>query len=265
MRQEGRTLSFVPTMGFLHDGHLSLMQAGRQRGDRLIISIFVNPTQFAPNEDFDSYPRDFERDLDLAREVGVDVVFAPQRESLYPDGYQTYVRSEGLSNHLCGISRPIFFTGVATIVTKLFHIVMPTIALFGEKDYQQLTVIRRMVQDLNMGIEIIGCPTVREPDGLAMSSRNAYLKPEQRAAALSLSQALFHASKRVQSGETETSTIIEDAFKRITAHAETEVDYIAVVDAETLVDIEAIDRPARMALAVRVGTTRLIDNIALNP
>ncbi len=240
------------------------MREGRRHGDILVISIFVNPAQFAPNEDFDAYPRDFERDLDLARENGVDLVFAPEREALYPDGYQTYVRPEGLSSHLCGISRPIFFTGVATVVTKLFHIVMPTVAVFGEKDYQQLIIIRRIVQDLNMDVDIIGCPTVREADGLAMSSRNAYLRPDQRAAALSLSKALAHSAQRVQRGETDASTLVEDAFKRVTAHPETDVDYIAVVDAVTLIDIPVIDRPARMALAVRVGTTRLIDNIALN-
>jgi len=265
LRRRGKIIAFVPTMGYLHEGHLSLMREGRRRGDTLVISIFVNPTQFAPHEDFDSYPRDFERDLKLARTVGVDIVFTPNREDLYPEGFQTYVSAEKLANHLCGISRPIFFTGVATVVTKLFNIVMPHVSVFGEKDYQQLIIVRRMVRDLNMNVEIIGGPTVREPDGLAMSSRNANLKPEQKAAALSLYKALIQAREFVKQGGKDASMIIKQASELITAYPETEIDYIAVVDPETLADVSVIDRPVRMALAVKVGDTRLIDNMALNP
>lgn len=255
----------VPTMGFLHEGHLSLMREGRRRADVLVISIFVNPAQFAPHEDFDAYPRDLERDLNLAREVGVDLVFTPSDRDLYPEGYQTTVQVEELQRPLCGVSRPIFFRGVATVVAKLFNIVRPHMAIFGEKDFQQLVVIRRMVEDLNFDIRIVGGETVREPDGLAMSSRNAYLTEEQRPAALSLVQALRAAQLRVGQGESDARRILEEAAERIGSHPDTEIDYIAVVDPETLDPMEIVDRPARMALAVKVGGTRLIDNMPLAP
>lgn len=265
LRQQGRTIAFVPTMGFLHEGHLSLLKEGRQQADILVLSIFVNPTQFAPNEDFDAYPRDFQRDADLSREAGVDIIFNPDRNDLYPDGFQTHVSLEKLPHHLCGISRPTFFRGVATIVTKLFHIVMPHVSIFGEKDFQQLAVIRRMVRDLNLDIRIVGGPTIREADGLAMSSRNAYLKAEQRETALCLNRALTDARERVKKGEVNTARIIDAATAAIDAFPDTQIDYIAVVDVETLESIPRIDRPSRMVLAVKVGTTRLIDNMALNP
>jgi pantoate--beta-alanine ligase len=264
-RQEGRVIAFVPTMGFLHEGHLSLMREGRSRADVLVASIFVNPAQFAPNEDFETYPRDMERDVELAGEVGVDILFTPNRSTIYADGFETYVRLERLPNHLCGVSRPVFFTGVATIVTKLFNIVNPHLALFGEKDYQQLQVIRRMVRDLDFPIDIIGCETIREPDGLAMSSRNAYLTPEQRPAALSIVESLEMARSRVGEGETDARSIIQAAARKINAYSDTDIDYLSIFDPETLEDVPVIDRPVRMAVAVRVGATRLIDNMALVP
>ncbi len=263
LRREGRTIAFVPTMGFLHEGHLSLMREGRQRADILVTSIFVNSTQFAPGEDFETYPRDMPRDLALATSVGTDIVFTPDNEMMYTQGFQTYVNPERLSKVLCGISRPVFFRGVATVVSKLFNIVRPDMAIFGEKDYQQLVIIRRMVQELNFEIEIVGGATVRENDGLAMSSRNAYLGADQRPAALSLYQSLQQSRALVQEGEREAGRIIAAATGHITSFDETAIDYIAIVDPETLENMAVIDRPARMALAVKVGSTRLIDNMAL--
>jgi pantoate--beta-alanine ligase len=263
LKREGRTIAFVPTMGFLHEGHLSLMRTGRERADTLVASIFVNPTQFAPGEDFEAYPRDMPRDLTMARSVGVDIVFTPDNVMMYPEGFQTYVSLEELPRGLCGKSRPIFFRGVATVVAKLFNIVGPDIAVFGEKDFQQLTVIRRMVKDLHFGIEIVGGPTIREADGLAMSSRNAYLRPEERPAALSLHEALRQSQAMVREGERRADAIIAAAERRIASFAANTIDYIAIVDPGTLEDMAILDRPARMALAVKVGATRLIDNMAL--
>ncbi|HUV50520.1 MAG TPA: pantoate--beta-alanine ligase [Anaerolineae bacterium] len=265
MRNLGKTVAFVPTMGFLHEGHLSLIKEGRKLGDNLVVSIFVNPSQFSPEEDFESYPRDFDNDLKLLQKEGVDVIFYPDKNDLYQDGFQTHVELDNLPKHLCGISRPIFFQGVATVVTKLFNIVRPHIAIFGRKDYQQLAVIRRMVRDLNFDIKIVGFPTVREPDGLAMSSRNTYLTPEQRINALSLYKSLKHSKQLVESGVKDAKKIIDAAYTLIKSHPETVIDYIAICDPETLVDMETIDRPALMALAVNVGKTRLIDNMMLNP
>lgn len=265
LRRRGKTIAFVPTMGYLHEGHLSLMRKGKARADILVLSIFVNPTQFAPHEDFDAYPRDLERDLNLARETGVDIVFAPNREELYPQGFETSVRLEQLPNHLCGISRPVFFTGVTTVVAKLFNIVRPHIAVFGEKDYQQLTIIRHMARDLNMDTRIIAGPTVREPDGLAMSSRNAYLKPEERKSARTLYGVLLQAKAQVENGVQDASEIIRQAKDTIATRPDTRIDYIALVDPSTLADVTTVDRPVRMALAVFVGNTRLIDNMALHP
>lgn len=265
MRQEGKTIVFVPTMGFFHEGHLFLMREGLKHGDDLVVSIFVNPTQFAPGEDFEDYPRDFERDLELCRKEGVDAVFAPDTEEMYGKGFYIHVELEKLPNHLCGISRPKFFKGVTTVVTKLFNIVKPHVAVFGLKDYQQFLVIRQMVRDLYFEIEIIGAPTVREPDGLAMSSRNNYLSPEQRVYALSLYKSLKKAQALVESGIQDAAGIINAATELIQSNPETEIDYINICDPETLDDIETIDRPALMALAVKVGKSRLIDNMILNP
>ena len=265
LRNEGKTIAFVPTMGFLHNGHLSLLREGRKRADDLIVSIFVNPTQFGPTEDLETYPRNFTRDVELTREEGVDVIFAPSDRELYPEGFQTYVNLEALPAHLCGLSRPHFFRGVATVVTKLLNIVKPHVAIFGQKDFQQLAVIRRMVQDLNMDTEIVGCPTVREADGLAMSSRNSYLRPDQRRQARCLYDALENAQALLTGGNRDAGSLIQDARTRILSHPQTDIDYIAICDPETLENIPTIDRPALMALAVKVGSTRLIDNKILNP
>jgi len=263
MRRLEKTIAFVPTMGFLHEGHLSLMREGRKIGDSLVVSIFVNPIQFAPGEDFEDYPRNLERDLDLARKNSADVVFTPDDKELYSKDFQTHVNLKELPNHLCGSSRPTFFSGVATVVAKLFNIVKPHFAIFGRKDYQQLAVIREMVCDLNFDIEIIGAETVREPDGLAMSSRNVYLTPEQRNSALCLYKSLQKAQDLLSSGIKDSGKIIDTASEIIKSNTDTEIDYIAICDPQTLVDIKKIDGQALMALAVRVGKMRLIDNMIL--
>jgi pantoate--beta-alanine ligase len=265
MRRQFKTIVFVPTMGFLHEGHLSLIREGHKYGDDMVVSIFINPAQFAPGEDFESYPRDFERDLELLQKEDVDAVFIPDDKEIYSKRFQTYVELEKLPNHLCGISRPIFFKGVATVVAKLFNIVKPHVTVFGQKDYQQLIIIRQMVRDLNLDIEVVGAPTVREPDGLAMSSRNNYLTPEQRISALSLYKSLQKARALVESGIQDANKIIKAATELIQSHPGTEIDYIVIGDTETLDDAKTIDRPVLMALAVKVGRARLIDNSILNP
>ena len=264
-RQEGKTVAFVPTMGFLHEGHLSLMKKGRELANILVVSIFVNPAQFGPNEDLATYPRNIERDLELLKKEGVDVAFIPDGKEIYPKSYQTYVELKNLPNHLCGLSRPVFFRGVATVVTKLFNIVKPHFAVFGQKDYQQLLIIKQMADDLNFDIEIIGAPIVREKDGLAMSSRNSYLSPEQRIHALLLYKALKKAGEILKNGVRDSSKIIEEATSLIKSCPDTSIDYIKICDPETLEDVKMIEKPALMALAVKVGATRLIDNIILNP
>ncbi len=265
MRHEGKTLVLVPTMGFFHNGHLSLIRKGRSLGDELVVSIFVNPSQFGPEEDYGKYPRDLHRDLDLAKKEKVDCIFVPERKEIYPEAFQTYVSLEKLSNHLCGMSRPFHFRGVATVISKLFNIVCPHIAIFGQKDYQQLLIIRRMVEDLNYNIEIVDAPTVREPDGLAMSSRNSYLTPQQRNSAQSLYQSLKEAQKLVKGETRDADIIISAAKKSISKYPETLVDYITICDPDTLENVETIDGPVLMALAVKVGKTRLIDNMILKP
>ncbi len=263
-RREGKVIAFVPTMGYFHEGHLSLMREGRKRGDVLVVSIFVNPTQFGPGEDFDRYPRDMERDLRMAEEVGVDVIFAPTVEEMYPEGYQTYVEVEKVTQHLCGLSRPGHFRGVTTVVTKLFNIVKPHVALFGQKDYQQLITIERMVKDLNMDVEIVGMPTVREEDGLAASSRNVYLSPEERKAALSLYRSLRRAEELFSEGVRESQRILEEVKGVLEAEPLVKINYVHVCDPETLEDIEGpIGERALVAVAAKVGTTRLIDNTLL--
>lgn len=261
--QAGKTIAFVPTMGYLHEGHLALMREGRKHGDVLIISIFVNPTQFGPGEDFQTYPRDLDRDVSLAESVGVDVVFAPEAEAMYEKACQTYVELEMLPGYLCGPSRPSHFRGVATVVTKLFNIVKPHVAIFGEKDYQQMVIIRRMVRDLNLDIRIIGVPIVREPDGLAMSSRNTYLSEDERRSALSLSQSLIQAQESVAQGIKDARELIHAASELICSCSYTKIDYVAVCDPETLKDVDQVEGPTLMALAVWVGKTRLIDNTIL--
>ncbi len=265
IRKSGETIAFVPTMGYLHKGHLSLMVHGNNLADRLVASIFVNPTQFGPNEDLSKYPRDPERDAALAGEAGVDLLFTPNEKDLYPAGFETYVVQTALPEHLCGLSRPSHFRGVLTIVTKLFHIVKPHFAVFGEKDFQQLSVIRKMAADLNFDTEIIGVPTIRESDGLAMSSRNKFLSENHRKSALVLYRCLTEARRMVAAGETDPQKIIKMSEAAINAEAETTIDYIAICHPDTLDDVRVIGQPAVMALAVKVGGTRLIDNLMLFP
>ncbi|TAK58566.1 MAG: pantoate--beta-alanine ligase [Dehalococcoidia bacterium] len=256
-------LGLVPTMGYLHGGHLSLVRAAHAANERVAVSIFVNPTQFAPNEDLASYPRDEARDLQLLERGGVHAVFAPSPVEMYPDGFSTYVSVEGLTARLEGASRPAHFRGVTTVVLKLLNVVQPARAYFGRKDAQQLAVVRRMVRDLDVAVEIVGMPIVREPDGLALSSRNVYLSPDERRAApvlhasLSLAEALFAA------GERDAGVIRERMSALITAEPLASIDYVSVADAESLDELERIDRPALVSLAVRFGRTRLIDNTTL--
>ncbi len=263
LRLSGKIISFVPTMGYFHEGHLSLMREARKTADHVVVSIYVNPTQFGPKEDFSKYPRDFERDAQMAESVGVDVIYFPSNQEMYPEGYQTYVSVEQVTQNLCGISRPGHFRGVTTVCCKLFNIVKPHSAIFGKKDYQQLAAIRRMVKDLNMDLEIIGMPTHREPDGLAMSSRNVYLSPEERLSALTLVASLKLAQKLYAGGERKASVMIGEAKKLIKNKPFTDIDYVKICDAATLRDVEEIREEAVMALAVRVGKTRLIDNSVL--
>lgn len=264
-RREGLVIGFVPTMGYLHDGHLELMRCAKTRSDRVVVSIFVNPTQFAPGEDFERYPRDLDRDLALMRSVGVDVVFVPAVAEMYPEGYQTYVEVVEVTRPLCGAKRPGHFRGVTTVVAKLFHIVKPHVAVFGEKDYQQLLTIRRMVRDLAMDVDIVGHPIVREPDGLAMSSRNVYLSDEERRQALLLSQALAEVSRLVDAGERTTATLVSAAQKVLERGSRVRIDYAELRDAETLQEMATLDRPGVLALAAYVGKARLIDNTVLRP
>lgn len=264
-RREGAGIAFVPTMGYLHAGHLALMELARKHGDVVVISIFVNPTQFGPGEDFSSYPRNLERDLDLAGKVGVHAVFLPQAEEMYPEGYQTSVEVAKVSQPLCGVSRPGHFRGVATVVTKLLNIVKPHVAIFGEKDFQQLTVLRTMVRDLNLDVHIVGHPIVREPDGLAMSSRNTYLSGEERKVALRLSRSLQEAQTLVESGEKRCEVILKRVREILCADEAIRIDYVQFRQPDTLEEVMEVDGPALLALAAYVGRTRLIDNRVLTP
>jgi pantoate--beta-alanine ligase len=263
MRGEGLRIGFVPTMGWLHEGHLSLIREAGRRSDRTVVSIFVNPIQFGPNEDFAAYPRDFERDRALCEAEGADALFNPSEEEMYPPGRATHVDVDGLTETLCGASRPGHFRGVTTVVTKLFAAVKPHVAVFGQKDAQQAAVIRRMTADLNLGVEIVTAPIVREPDGLAMSSRNVYLSPAQRADAAVLSRALSDAADRFKSGESGASVLIAGARGMIESKPSCRIDYVSIVDPDTLGPVDRARSGALMALAVFVGKTRLIDNIVL--
>ena len=258
-------IGFVPTMGYLHEGHLSLVKQARIENSSVVVSIFVNPTQFGPQEDLDKYPRNFEADCRACRDLGVDLIFAPPTAEMYPRENLTWINVEKLTDHLCGTYRPNHFRGVCTVVAKLFNIIQPDIAWFGQKDAQQLAVIRRMVADLNMPVEVRSCPTVRETDGLARSSRNDYLNPDQRRRGLCLNQALCRAREMVAAGTTNTNTIIEAMRHIIEKQPEAHIDYISIVDNELLQPIAEIDRPALIALAVRIGPARLIDNIIVEP
>ncbi len=262
-RRDGRRICVVPTMGYLHEGHLSLLRAGRARSDVLIMTLFVNPTQFGPSEDLARYPRDEAGDVDKARAAGVDLVFAPDAAAMYPDGYQTSIEVRELAAPLCGASRPGHFAGVASVVAKLFHITQPHVAVFGQKDFQQLAIIRRMVRDLDFAIEIVGMPIVREPDGLALSSRNAYLSPDERRQALALSRGLRAAEARFAGGERRAAVLVEAARAEIAAAPLARVDYAELRDAGSLRAIEMLHAPAVLALAVFFGKTRLIDNTVL--
>ncbi len=259
-KRKGKVVSLVPTMGFLHEGHLSLMKEARKNADILIVSIFVNPTQFGPNEDLDKYPRDFEGDEKKCQSVGVDIIFYPTPENMYPENYQTYVEVLDVTKNLCGASRPTHFRGVTTVVAKLFNITLADYAFFGEKDFQQLTVIKRMVEDLNFPIKIIGCPIVREKDGLAMSSRNKYLNPEEREQALCLFKAITIVKEMFDKGERNTSILLNEAKKIVLKEPLAKIDYLKIVDINTMQDIDIIEKDALFALAVKIGNTRLIDN-----
>jgi len=262
-REGGRAIHFVPTMGYFHEGHLSLMRRARDDGGAVIVSIFVNPLQFGPSEDLERYPRDFERDCQMAQSVGVDAIFAPETDEMYPAGYQTVVRVQALSQPLCGWSRPGHFEGVATVVLKLFNIITPDRAYFGMKDYQQLRVIQQMVRDLNLPIEIVPCPIVREADGLAMSSRNVYLSPDDRTAATVVYRSLQWAQAQHAAGERNAHVLCDGIYRQIAAEPLARIDYVEIVDAETLQPIERIERPALVAIAVFFGKARLIDNCLL--
>lgn len=264
-RRVGERIAFVPTMGYLHEGHLSLMREGRRRGTMLVASIFVNPTQFGPNEDLSRYPRDMPRDCEMMGTVPVDVLFNPEPADMYPQAAQTWVEVTKLTQGLCGPLRPGHFRGVATVVAKLFNIVKPHLALFGEKDYQQLRTIQQMVRDLNMDIEIVPMPTVREPDGLAMSSRNAYLSAADRKTALSISRALAASRAALATGARTASDLARAARTVLENEPGVEIEYVEAVDAESLEPVGAMERPVVVAIAARVGKVRLIDNMVLTP
>ena len=257
------SVGFVPTMGYLHEGHLALVRKAREENDIVIVSIFVNPTQFAPGEDFNVYPRNSEHDMELLRNESADLVLIPSGEEVYPPECATWVDVEGVTERLEGASRPGFFRGVATVVTKLFNIVRPHRAYFGRKDAQQLLTIRKMVADLNMDLEIVPVATVREPDGLALSSRNVYLDPEERRSALVLWNSLQLAKERWSAGERDAEKIRREMAELISANPNAEIDYVSLADTDTLEELNLIDRPALVSLAVRIGGTRLIDNITL--
>jgi pantoate--beta-alanine ligase len=268
-RAHGKRLGLVPTMGALHEGHLSLARAAKAQCDAVAASIFVNPTQFGPTEDLSKYPRQFDRDRALLEKEGVDILFAPPVEEIYPRRASatevTWVVVEGLSDKLDGRSRPGHFRGVTTVVSKLFHIIEPDAAFFGQKDAAQLAVIRRMAQDLNFAVEIVACPTVREPDGLAMSSRNAYLSPEERVRALALQQSLQRAQQEFQAGERNSAKLISAAKEVFAGRLDVVLDYVEAVDPDTLDPVAQISQPTLIAVAALVGSTRLIDNLVLHP
>lgn len=258
-KKEGKTIGLVPTMGYLHEGHASLIHRCREENDIVVVSDFVNPTQFGPNEDLEAYPRDFDRDSALCENIGADLIFCPSPAEMYHDPH-AFVSIDTLSDTLCGKTRPIHFKGVCTVVSKLFNIVKPDRAYFGQKDAQQLAIIRRMVRDLNMDIEIVGCPIVREEDGLAKSSRNTYLNEEERKAALILSKAVFLGKKMVEDGETSAAAVKEAMIKKIESEPMAKIDYVEAVDGLSMQPVEEIKAPVLVAMAVYIGKTRLIDN-----
>ncbi len=256
-------VGFVPTMGYLHEGHLSLVRKSRAECPSSVVSIFVNPTQFGPGEDLAKYPRDLDRDLDLLEAAAVDLVYVPPDQEIYPDGFQTYVHTGGLTQPLEGRSRPAHFRGVTTVVTKLLNLVQPQRAYFGQKDAQQALVVRRMVLDLNMPVEIVVCPTVREPDGLAMSSRNVYLAPDERKAAAALSQALFAAREAYERGQTDAERLRQEVRGILASEPSADIEYVSCADLQTLEELDRVEAGALLSLAVTIGRTRLIDNVLL--
>ncbi len=259
-KNQGFKVGLVPTMGFLHEGHLSLIKKAVSENDKVVVSIFVNPTQFGPNEDFEAYPRDLNKDAALCEEAGADLIFHPEPEEMYPDGFCSNVNMTGLTDALCGKSRPIHFQGVCTVVSKLFNITSPDNAYFGEKDAQQLAVIKRMVKDLNFDIKITGCPIIREEDGLAKSSRNTYLNPEERQAALVLSKAVKCGKRLVNDGEKNSAAILREMKSIIENEPLARIDYVEIVDMNTMRNIDTIKGDVLCAMAVYIGKTRLIDN-----
>jgi pantoate--beta-alanine ligase len=261
--RKSQIIGFVPTMGYLHEGHLALVRKARSAGDVVVVSIFVNPTQFGPTEDLARYPRDFERDRELLEQEKTDIIFVPGRDEVYPPRYSTYVQVKELEDHLCGKVRQGHFVGVATVVAKLFLMVKPNFAVFGQKDYQQLKIIERMVRDLNMDVRIVAHPTVREPDGLAMSSRNSYLTADERKRALAICASLRRAEDLFRSGERDAATLKEAVLKVLTFGGGLDVEYVNICDTETLEDIAKVAGKALLAIACRLGATRLIDNSIL--
>lgn len=263
-KKEGLTVGLVPTMGYLHEGHASLIETSVKHCDRTVASVFVNPTQFGPGEDLETYPRDFEHDCKLLEEKGCDIVFHPEPSEMYPEGFSTYVENQSeMPKQLCGKTRPIHFRGVCTVVTKLFNIVTPDKAFFGQKDAQQLAIIRRMVKDLSMGIEIVGCPIIREADGLAKSSRNTYLSAKERKAALVLSKSVALGQKMIQDGERDAAVVLDAMTKLIEAEPLAKIDYVSAVDGMTMLPVSRIEGLVLVAMAVYIGKTRLIDNFSV--
>ena len=264
VRSEGKVIGFVPTMGYLHQGHLSLVREARRMSDVIVVSIFVNPTQFGPNEDFERYPQDETRDVELLSEEKVDYLYLPKAEEMYPANYSTHVKVKDLSDRLCGLSRPTHFEGVTTVVLKMFHIVDPHFAFFGQKDAQQWLIVQRMVKDLNMDVEIVRCPIVRESDGLAMSSRNLYLSPEERKAATVLYRSLEHALARIEEGERKAKTILKEMRQIIEAEPLARIDYLAATDLVELKDLRNVKGKCLISVAAYFGSSRLIDNIMID-
>ena len=262
-KKEGQTVGFVPTMGYLHEGHGSLIKKAREENDKVVVSIFVNPMQFGPTEDLESYPRDLEKDSKFCESLGADLIFNPEPEEMYKDGFSSYVDMSVLTEELCGLSRPVHFRGVCTVVSKLFNIVNPDRAYFGQKDAQQLAIIKHMVQDLNFDIEVIGCPIVREEDGLAKSSRNTYLSSEERKAALILSKTVA-LGKELAKTEKDANKVVEAMKKNIETEPLAKIDYVEAVDALSMAPVEKLEGTCMLAMAVYIGKTRLIDNTLIN-
>ncbi len=262
-KKQGLSIGLVPTMGYLHEGHQSLIERAVKENDKVVVSIFVNPIQFAPNEDLESYPRDIKKDTVLCEQTGADLIFNPSPQEMYPHGFSTNVTMNGLTKELCGKTRPTHFAGVCTVVSKLFNITSPDRAYFGEKDAQQLAIIKRMVKDLNFDLEIVGCPIVRENDGLAKSSRNTYLNPEERKAALILSKAIFLGKEMVQNGERRSSVVIKSMTDKIKSEPLAKIDYVNIVNAESIEPVDTISGNILAAIAVYIGKTRLIDNFII--